>query len=484
MKSYYPVKIVQIEKGISNKTPTQPKNDLNEQKINNSKKKKDTLKNEKYSSTSNKSEKKKQASLQNSLKLPQPEKNKKSDISIDEREQKIINYYDEVIDRLIAFVAALFTVIAIITALAGLSVWRRNKENQEKYEHFEQLVKDKMTQLEETISKKMIEFSKFEGTVKFIKERNELACWAMDKFDSDAKKTVLSKLVLPLDEPGDERKYKEIKEKIVEEATNDSWLKLIYAKKLLEENHFNNLSKFRAEQNFLKIEKLYKYIENRDLLNEQSRIGIYLFNLKGQLYWEWYKYMKRREPGTKNKNSTQKTENWNKENDDKFQFLEKSINAYKAAIYLEKQKNDSDPDESYGNLAVRLIEKSKYCQDEEIEFEKNKKKDILELAKEILERIREKTFHTYWDYARAQYYIKLRTKKQNLNYEELTPIIEILKKSAKKIYYNKDKEFFIETMEKELNEAIWEAELIGFPGNKNIINELEKIVDDKKLHII
>ncbi|UCH96802.1 MAG: hypothetical protein JSV88_08105 [Candidatus Aminicenantes bacterium] len=138
---------------------------------------------------------------------------------------------DEIINRLTGFYSALFTAIAVIAAILAISAWRGFKEMKEKLDRF----KD------------------FEGKVKFVKEKKDLAEWVQDRFEKDAYKKYLTSISFELTEK-EEKKLKEIEKNILEETTDDGFLKLVYAKQLMAEREKNKPS---GEDGFVKIDNIF-----------------------------------------------------------------------------------------------------------------------------------------------------------------------------------------------------------------------------------
>lgn len=370
--------------------------------------------------------------------------------NIVQTEMTVKQEYDEIIDRLNGFYASLFTAIAVIAAILALGAWKTIKELREKLESYKKIEED----------------------VKFLKEKGELAKWIQKEFDKDDDKRILSSISFEDLNEGDQSKLKKIEEKIPDEITDDSWLKLVYAKQLMESK-----KRVSGEDDFKKIKNILNYIEKRDLLKEDSKIRTRLHHLIGLMFWLWYKERKYTFIG-EHKKSKSKLKDWWKDERDKrdirnkkedkkdggdysrIDLLEESIKSYEYTISLleKKKKADDDEDETHGNLAVVSIELSKFK-----DKEKNLKKAIIHL-----EKVKEETFHTYWDHARALYYLK--PQKNKVKYKEF------LKKAADAIETKKDKKFFICTMKAEIEEIGLPVKK-GFPGDKQIINELK---DDLK----
>jgi hypothetical protein len=372
-----------------------------------------------------------------------------------------------------SFYSTLFTAIAIILGVMAIIGWRWIKE----------------------LSEKLKRFEKIEEKVELLHKSRKLAEWAQNKFDKDEEmKTIISSASLKLGED-DKTKLKEIEKEILDVTTNDSWLKMLYAKNLLDKikdiNYDEEVNK-TLEENYIRIKNVYNYIEKRDLLKEDSDIRFLIFNYEGQLYRWWYKYKKggfqKKEIKSGKKDSKGgKWRAWWKEGDygdDKYkgpELLRDALKSYKTALKITKIRG-ADPEETLGNLAVVSIELSKF-------HEKDEASKYLEKAISYLEN-RNEDFNTFWDRARANYYLDCLNsdqKKREIKLEEDDAIGIWLMKTVKKINTIKDKDFFIDTMNDELEEKIWEEKgkgnkyVTGFPGNEEIIKNLEKELDKKNL---
>jgi hypothetical protein len=360
------------------------------------------------------------------------------------------NDYDEIIDRLNGFYASLFTAIAVIAAILAVGAWRTIKELREKLESYKKIEED----------------------VKFLKEKGELAKWIQKEFDKDDDKRILSSISFEDLNEDDQAKLKKIEKKIPDEVTDDSWLKLVYAKQLME-----NKKRVSGEDDFKKIKNILDYIGKRDLLKEDSKIKTRLHHLIGLMFWLWYKERKYTFIKEHKENKSKLKDWWKDERDEKDQkedkkdggdysridLLEESIKSYKYTISLleKKKKADDDEDETQGNLAVVYIELSKFK-----DREKNLDQAIIHL-----EKVKEKIFHTYWDHARVVYYID--PQKNKYKYKEF------LEKATDAIETKKDKKFFIDTMKDEIEERGLFTKK-GFPGDEELIKDLKKKNLDKR----
>lgn len=302
-------------------------------------------------------------------------------------------------------------------------------------------------------------------------------------FDKDAEKKIISSTELPISRD-EEKEYEEIKELILKEVTDDSWLKIVYAKRLVEQakRPIQNIKSFSDKkpekkqeifseiQNIYKrVDKIFNFIESRDLFKPDSDIEMNLHNLLGQLYLERYRVQKL-EFQTKfqdeNKDIPWK-EWWMKKQDEKEQesyaLLISSEIYYRNALEITEKKNE-DENETLGNLALVLIELSKFLQNSD-------KTDILKETKKLLERIDDKDFNWYWDSARVLYYLDPDENDKRIR--------DLLNDTVREIDNKKDRDFFFKIIKEELNEII--DEKLGFPGDKEIIEKLKKDLSKKKL---
>ncbi|MCX6579326.1 MAG: hypothetical protein NT166_04015 [Candidatus Aminicenantes bacterium] len=352
-----------------------------------------------------------------------------NEINADKNEIAIKSEYDEIIDRLNGFYSALFTAIAIIAAILALGGWRTIKELKEKLEKFKEV----------------------EEKVDFLHEKKNLARWAQELFDKDEKNRIISSAELILN-PDDQKKYERIREKIIEDATDDGWLMIVYAK-LLTQN--------KSIENFEKVKKIYEYIGNRDLLKEDSDINSTLFHLCGLLYWDLYDFKKNEIMG---KSINAKWRDWWSNNNENYDLLEKSKKYYGKSLEVRNTKKETS-DETLGNIAVVLIELSKF------QAEESEKSKYLNEALDHLNK-RKKDYNTYWDSARAKYYID-----PNANEKEYK---QLLMSAAEDIESIKDKKFFITKMEEAIKEIGLSGQK-GFPGDDALIKRLKEYLNMRYL---
>lgn len=357
-----------------------------------------------------------------------------------------ISQYDEIVDRLNGFYSALFTAIAVIAAVFGIGAWKTINALKEKLENFK----------------------KIEDDVEFLRKKSDLAEWVQGKLEKDVDKKILTSISFNLTIEED-KKLQEIKKQILKETTDDTWLKLVYAQQLLEE--LKN-TKSTEEHEFEKIKKIFDYIESRDLFEEDSEIPQLLYHYKGLLFFFWYQNKKFEFIRVSQDKNKPWGEWWEKEKVSKnesprMKLLEDSVKYYEKAIDLANKKLLKNIDETMGNLAVVLIELSKF------KYKNGEKAQTLKSALTHLRNIKNRTFNTYWDKARALYYCNAENNKEEIKKD--------LDKAEKMIDNPKDKKFFEDEIENERKERDI-VEYPGFPGekeevevDKNKTNFLKKI---------
>ena len=359
-----------------------------------------------------------------------------------ERYDTLRVYYDETIDRLTGLYGTLFTAIAVIAALLGLAGWRSIKE----------------------LNKKLEDFKKFESKVDFIREKKELAEWAQEKFDQDDEKKILTKLSLSLS-PEEEQKVKRIKENVLQEAHDDCWLKMVYVKQLLEDQNGDR------ERQFKQAETIYKSIRNKGLFNSHADGQAFLLHSMGLMYWEWYKERK----SEARNNASFEFNRWfgngcylNMDNGGKERhtYLENSLSRYREALEVLNRK-EKNADETLGNLAVVMIEKSK--------FKMHKNESNLNMAEEWLGKVRKGSFNTCWDRARINYY---RNRLNGSNTFD-KKIEEELLEAVDRINSSSDRNFFLEHLKLEMTEYR-NGKKEGFPGEE-IFENIKAELDKKRL---
>ena len=379
------------------------------------------------------------------------------------------------ISALSSFYSIVFTIIAIFIGIAAIIGWRWIKDE---WAEKEKASNEKIGRLNE-ISKK---FKEVEEKVDFLNKKRELAKWVQGLFDKDDEKKIISSTELPISKDEEKKQYDEIKEQILKEATDDSWLKIVYAKKLVEQakRPIQNIKSFsyntpskkneiivEIQNIYNRVDKIFKFIESRDLFKPDSDIEMYLYNLLGQLYLEWYRVQKLEfQTKFQYENEDISWEEWwlgkkDEKGQENYGRLKSSESYYRNALKITEEKK-LDEDETLGNLALVLIELSKFPKE-------SKPKKKLEEAKILLHRRGKKDFNNYWDQARVLYYLN----------ENTDQIEKLLDNTVKEIDNKKDRNFFIERLEAELNEIIDGKP--GFPGDQETIDKRKMRLEDKNL---
>jgi len=381
-----------------------------------------------------------------------------------------INNIDGLIGALSSFYSILFTIVAIFIGIAAIIGWNWVKDVLRKetdklsteWAAKEKLLNNRITELTEKLEK----FNKIENDVDFLRKKNDLAEWVESKFENDIDKKILTSIsfVLTTEE---EKKLKEIKDHILKETTDDSWLKLVYAQRLLEELKKNRSTE---ENEFKKIENIFNYIEFRDLFEEGSEIPQLLYHYKGLLFLFWYQNKKNEFVSNRKdeKAAIPMDGRWPKMKDSEndytpIRLLEVSVKSYEKSLELAKKNGAKNVDETQGNLSVVLVELSKFEQ---------KPGYYLNQAIDYLKKIKNKTFNTYWDKARVLYYLDSKR-----NWDEIE---KLLSKASEAIYTLNDKEFFLNRLDGEIKEKGLSFN-IGFPGDEALIRKQKEYLDRKYL---
>jgi len=332
---------------------------------------------------------------------------------------------NDVINVLIGFYSSLFTAIAVIIGILAIIGWQWGKDLNEKLKRFEIV----------------------ENKVNFLNKKEELSEWAKAKVD----KLGLSTFELKKMDKEDKEKLKEIYDYVINDLTNCGWLELFLAHQFMTE-----------DKNYDKAESILKFIERRDLLEENSKIHSFIYHFLGQLNWEKYC-------------TTKESINYFESKDEKLlvpkpeerklaiESLKESCKNYDKSIeYIKKrkeQKTHEYDDRSYANKAIVLIEQYKFYR---CEKKNNESNDRLEDVRTILEDIRKKDYNIYYDLARVYFYLN----KQEKTEECLRDFKENIELCEKKEKYELKKRH-IEYMKKEREELNGE----GFPGKKFNIQE-------------
>ena len=339
---------------------------------------------------------------------------------------------DKIVQTLIGFYSALFTVIAVIIGIVALVGWNWLKESSEKLNKFRDF-EEKLKFLNER--------------VEFLRRKEKLVGWVKDKVD----RLGLNTFELDSLDEIDRDTVKEIKKYVIKDLTDSAWLELFLA------HHF-----MTEEEDYDRAKNVLEFIEKRDLLDEKSKIQPFLYHFLGQLNWKTYEdEYKAKFNFFNNTESTQKKPEEEEQQQAK-ELLEKSSKNYKksVAFYEEIDSKNNRDYRSLANRAVVLIELYKFnlCYN-------NKETNQLDDARKILEdELREKDYNTYFDLARVYYYKNDDTKVKEcmIKFREY---LELVDKRERFKLKNK----FEGYMAEEKNEIVGETK--GFPGENINIGE-------------
>jgi hypothetical protein len=317
-----------------------------------------------------------------------------------------LNSQSITIGQLNGFYSALFTAIAVLVAIASLSAWNTIKKLKE-----------------------------IEDKVNFLHEKKELAKRVRELFENNDENDISSReLKLSAD---DKKKLNKTKEYMINEITDDSWLEIVLAKQFIDKAQKEFLHKEKTKY-LAKALKVFEFIENRDLLDENSNIDAVLYHFLGQVYQEMYKSDK----------ELKEDDPANLKN-----LLSNSMKYYKKSLNFDERR-----DETHGNLAVVLIELAK-LNDKDIDY----LKEAINHLDDVIIKLNKATYNTYYDLARAKYL-------NNKNNEEVK---RCLFEAADKINSTQQKERFVDYIKKD-------GELKNMEHWEDIINKIKERIDKKQ----
>lgn len=391
---------------------------------------------------------------------------------INEKQNSFYSNYIS-IERLSGFYETLFAIMAIFLALVGFTGWSSISDLKQKLRKFEDV----------------------EKRVEFLYRRKELAEKVKLQFDIERKEYTFA-----LDMDNDERiEFGEIKDYIINEHEDHTWLELFIAHELVTVDH-----------NFNEAEKIYNFIEFRNLFGN-SRLEALLYHFKAQLYQSQFS-------AELNLLDLYKRDNFLEQNQIYDAFVDYEINQNnvvqlknllkKSIDYYEKAlEAESDNDQTHGNLAVTQIAMFKL----ERLFQNQTKYWLIEANKHLneVEKIKKKKgplgYNFWWDKARVLYYLNTVDSSDDVLIKETNQILSTdscfgkITNSIKKIINRSGGELPWDLKMKELlrfiiidkvvNEVLnnsddasnflekvkeESSEYNGFPGDKNLILECEK----------
>ncbi|MDD4753820.1 MAG: hypothetical protein PHT78_11350 [Desulfitobacteriaceae bacterium] len=321
------------------------------------------------------------------------------------------------VSTLNAFYSALFTAIAVIVAIIALISW--------------QGLNKKIEESENVINK----YITIEPDIDYLLKKVKYAEWVQRKFTSE---DIEYSYDLNFNDE-DEAMYNEMESHITNLHEEDAWMEMIIA-------HEHIFEKGDIEE----AEKIYKFIESRNIFPDNSKVEPLLYHLLGQLY-------KKKYDDLVDQNNNFKA----KEN-----ILIEAEKYYKKSLDTRKEK---EKQRTRSNLAVIYIELGKQ---ELKQFyktgkqkHKNKSKDYLHRANYQLNEAEKQgpDYNVYWDQARVAFYLDDGNSKK---------MSALLIKATNIIHSPEAKEAFVDKLYQEIDE-FKEYNQKGFPGDKKIIHEIK-----------
>ncbi len=381
------------------------------------------------------------------------------------------------------FYASLFTAIAVLIAIIALIGWRSYQKQFEDYssrldvmredidKYFIEIqeqerkmkednnnyinqIKKQRTEMTEAIRK----YLDLESKVDFLLKKKKHAEWVEKKFESKKTNSSNISFKLNLNDDEDQKTLENITDSVIAEHEETAWLEVIIAHELVSDPDSIDEEKLKDA------EKIYQFNENRNLFKPNSAIEPYLYHFMGELYHtKFEKYQQKY-------NEAQLVD-----------ILEKSREYYYKSLKL---RGENDQIQARSNLAVVLIDLVKlkigHLNNNQVDLnpESTKKEigNLLDEAENHLSFVEDKNpdFNTYWDQARATYY---KSMAKIMDERQSEDIQTLLKKSVKMITYKKEKDIFLNRLKEELSELDGR----GFPGNMELIQEIQGMLDDKAL---
>ncbi|MEN6460833.1 MAG: hypothetical protein ABFC94_05615 [Syntrophomonas sp.] len=316
------------------------------------------------------------------------------------------------------FYSSLFTAIAVIVAVIALISWRG--------------LNNKIMELENATREYMV----IKPSVDYLIKKNNYAKWVQQKFTSE---DIEYSYDLNLSEE-DKAKYDEMESHITELHEDDAWMEMIIA-------HEHILQK----DDIIEAEKIYKFIESRNIFPDNSMVEPILYHLLGQLYKKKYDMAKDRNIDIR----------------EKMELLKQAEQYYIKSLDVRKEK---DKQRTRTNLAVVYIELGKQELKEFYDTPKGKDAEkprhYLNKANEELMKAEKQgpDYNIYWDQARVAFYLN--------GDDDSKKIKDLLVKAVNNMSSSKAKESFINKLNEEIDEfKIYNQK--GFPGDRNIICEIE-----------
>ncbi len=413
------------------------------------------------------------------------------------------------INKLSSFYSTLFTAIAVLVGIAGLSAWRtinNIKETEKKVNELYDLVEN-------------------------LDKENKLSLWIKNKFETSHNDSSKSNLILEFNE----KDYKQLDE--LKDVLNKKWSREAYLKILFAQDGLSHKEDKYYYLSFLKTERIYNsLLVDTSLKTDYNSKAILelLYHEIGLLYWKWYKSIKKDylynnsicndascdevKNSIKALNKTffnSRFANTFTEKRTPFDLLFLSIKFYLQSENILQELSNTKK-ETYGNIVLPMIELLKYYDflDSKEYIVSNKNSESKDLISYILLESKEST-------TKHEYFIKQNNADiylfQNWNSSE-----ESLKKNIKKSFdklkhsrnYNitwdtlrfkyytenkalskkdfddiisnintiNDKIFFLEMLNEELQEnPPCISDKNGFPNDNKYIEYCKKELNNKKL---
>lgn len=329
------------------------------------------------------------------------------------------------VSNLNGFYAALFTFMAVIAGIFGFVGWKN--------------IRDLRT--------KLTEFSEIEKDVEFLKEKDNYVQWIEERF-RDISNQNMEKLDFTKD---DKNEFSKIKNYVVKNNDGECWLALIYAYQLIFED--KNMEVAKSIMASIDIKLSCSIDPNKSYLRAQ------FYHIFGQLYFQNYLLISNEYNLFNSTNVDLKEDNGEKIECVEI-YIENSYKKYKILLDNERLSDNINRKETLGNIALNRIELYK--------IRKANKKPEIKLLNEAMEYLDEIgkikfSFNQLWDYYRVLYY---------LNNEQYRFVEEDFKNRIKDNIKKKDIQLFIQSIRKEQSEFRDN----GFPGSRDIVNDLEKEV--------
>jgi len=311
------------------------------------------------------------------------------------------------------FYSALFTAIAVIIAIIALTSWGG--------------LDKKITRLENI----MKDYEVIQPDVDYLLKKKKYSRWIQEKFSSEE---IEHSYDLNLTDE-DKATYNEMESHITELHEEEAWIEMIIAHEHI-----------YKKDDIIEAEKIYQFIESRNIFPDNSRVEPILYHLLGQLYKKKYDINKDQNTDIEKENLLKAEEYYLKSLDKRIERDKQRTRSNLAVVYIELGKQELKHYYSYsGENTIKP------------EFYFNKAKEQLIKAEK-----QGHDYNVYWDQARVAFYLN----------DESEKIRSLLMKATNNIPSSaKAKESFVEKLLQEIDEFS-EYGHKGFPGDKTIIQEI------------